>query len=105
MGPECLSIVVLDWTVAHQLFLLPRRFRMGQADRPRLTSQRLQATAPATYAHIRGGHFAQRRPLLWPLVEEETFGLLPVVQFRPQQLRQLPEECLAGRNLHVETID
>ena len=78
--------------------------RMGQADRPRLTSRRLQATAPATYVHIRGGRFAQRRPLLWLLAVEEMFGLLPVEPARLLQSRQLLEECLAGRNLHVETI-
>ena len=104
MGPRCLGTAVLDWMVALRLSLLLRHFQMGQADRPRLTSRRLQATAPVAYVHIRGGHFAQRRLLLWLLVEEEMFGLLPVEPIRLRQSRQLLEECLAGRNLHVVTI-
>ena len=102
-GLRGLYIVALDLAAV----LAPprlRRFGRGQADRPRLTSQLLQATVPAVYAHIRGGRFAQRRPLHWPLVEEEKFGLLPVEPVRPQQSRQFPEECSAGRNLHVVTI-
>ena len=105
MGPKCLSTVALDWTVAPRLPLPRRHLQLGQADRPRLTSRRLQATAPATYVHIRGGRFAQRRPLLWLLVEEEMFGLLLVEPVRQLQSRQSLEECLAGRNLHVVTTD
>ena len=106
MDLRYLGIVSLGWTVELHLSPPPPRDpRMGQADRPRLTSQPLQATVPAVYAHIRGGRFAQRRPLLWPLVEGATSGLLPVVQFRLQRSRQPPEECLAGRNLHVVTMD
>ena len=101
-----LNIVALDWMVEPHLHPLPHHcLRMGQAGRPRLTSRQLQATAPAAYAHRRGGRFAQRRPLLWPLVEEATSGLLPVALFRLLQSRQLLEECLAGRNLQFVTID
>ena len=98
------DIVGLDLKVGPELSPPPCDPQMGQADRPRLTSQLLQATVPAVYAHIRGGRFAQRRPLLWPLVEEATSGLLPVALFRLLRLRQLLEECLAGRNLQFVTI-
>ena len=106
MGQRGRDNVALDLKVElHLSPPLPRYPRTGQADRPRLTSRRLQATAPATYVHIRGGRFAQRRPLLWLLAEEEMSGLLPVEPVRLLQSRQLLEECLAGRNLHVVTID
>ena len=101
MGLRYPDIVGLDWTVEPQLSPPPRRHRTGQADRPRLTSRRPQATAPAAYVHIRGGRLSQRRPLLWLLAEEEMSGLLPVEPARLLQSRQSLEECLAGRNLHA----